>query len=233
MVLTQVRSFAFLLDLLRERVVKHLGDSIDFILELSQTHMLRFELLILLLFEGELVLHSVQLVSDFPIGSALIINLGTAVSAFNGLPVGVLELQRSCQETERLAAVDLPEHEGLGERYSTSATIGPLFQLSEVGLRDRGGTWDAPVGRAAKSDVKVLFVALQFLVRGSLAGSASIKSFSATGQHSDNGDSSGLTQGTKLGLQGEERLNSIFFSAQDGVGLIVAHDAMACVVDEV
>ena len=130
-VFTHVRSFAFLLDFLREGVVEHLCNSVDFILELSKADMLRFQLLVFLLFLRKLVFNFIELGSDLSVSSALIINRAT-FSTFDRLPVSMLKLQRSCQQTERLTTVDLPEHECLGERDCTSETISPFLQLSEV-----------------------------------------------------------------------------------------------------
>ena len=96
--------------------------------------MLRLKSFVLLHFLRKLILYSIQLCSDLSVSFALIIGNRATLSSFDRLPVGVLKLQRSCQQTKGLTSMNLPEHECLRERDSTSEAISSFLQLSKVGF---------------------------------------------------------------------------------------------------
>ena len=94
--ITQDLTFSFLsLKFLREGIVEHLCNSIDFVLELFEASMFRLELFLLLQFLRKFVFCSIQLLSNLFVSSGLIINRSATYSSFFRLPVSMLKLYRS------------------------------------------------------------------------------------------------------------------------------------------
>ena len=169
-------------------------------------------------------------------GPTLVLGSSATASAsgtFSRFPVGVLKLARSSKEIQRLATVNVPVEEGFRDHERTSRSISTCLELIEEGFGDLGGSWNAFVGWTAEYEIEVLLVALYFFDRCTISGSTSVKPLSAACKHSQDVAAVALTDCAELSLDWIQRLFATLFGTQYSIGLIVTHDTVTSVVDEI
>ena len=129
--------------------------------------------------------------------------------------------------------MNFPEHEGVWDTNRAGHLISVLLKHVEVGFRDRGRTWHSLVRWASEGDVEVLFVTSDVIQGWRVTCVTNLKPFAATRQNNDYVASINLGNGAQICFKWKESLLLVFFATEHGVGLVVLHDTMAGVINEV